>query len=98
MDNNKEPSKEELEALIEKAKKELQERLDKMTPEEREQAKLRYEQAKAEDEAKLRDLTETAAKFASGAAPAKAPKFCPNCGARAGGGKFCEYCGSKLRD
>ena len=24
-------------------------------------------------------------------------RFCPNCGAQAGGGKFCEYCGSPLK-
>ena len=23
--------------------------------------------------------------------------FCPNCGAKAGGGNFCEYCGSPLK-
>ena len=39
---------------------------------------------------------------ASAAAPAPAPaapaspKFCPNCGAPADGGKFCQSCGSKL--
>ena len=27
---------------------------------------------------------------------APAPKFCPNCGAPADGGKFCQSCGSKL--
>ena len=34
---------------------------------------------------------------APAAAPAPAiPKFCPNCGAPADGGKFCQSCGSKL--
>ena len=35
----------------------------------------------------------------SGSAPAQEapkPKFCPNCGAPADGGKFCQSCGSKL--
>lgn len=27
----------------------------------------------------------------------KPARFCPNCGAKAGGGKFCEYCGSPLK-
>ena len=92
------PSREELEAMLEKAKKEMQERLDKMTPEEREQARLRFEKAQAEDEAERQRLLDDAAKFASPAAPGSAPKFCPNCGAAAGGGKFCEFCGGKLRD
>jgi len=30
------------------------------------------------------------------AASTPAPKFCPNCGAPADGGKFCQHCGSKL--
>ena len=41
MDNKMNPSPEELEKLLAKAKADLQAKLDKMTPEERAQAQLR---------------------------------------------------------
>jgi vacuolar-type H+-ATPase subunit H len=82
-------SQEELEAILEKAKRELQEKLDKMTPEERKQAQLRAQKMIEEDQAENQKLLEDAAKYVS-------PRFCQNCGAPASGGKFCTYCGSPL--
>ena len=96
MDNGTEISREELEALLEKAKAELQATLDKMTPEEREAAEARAQKAIEEDRAETQRLIDSAAKLTSAPSPAS-PKFCSNCGAKAGGGNFCEYCGSPLR-
>ncbi len=93
-------SREELERLLEKAKRDQQEILAKMTPAEREAAELRAQKLIEEDAARRQKLIEDAAAIAAGAVPApqepKAPKFCSNCGAPAGGGKFCTYCGSPL--
>lgn len=89
-------TQEELAALLEKAQKEAQAALDKMTPEQRAQAEERARQAIAEDAASMRKLIDDAAKIA-GTAVTDAPAFCPNCGAKAGGGNFCEYCGSPLK-
>ncbi|MBR0027412.1 MAG: hypothetical protein IJP58_02040 [Clostridia bacterium] len=99
MDNIKEPTREELEQLVEKAKRDLQETLDKMTPEERAEAERKAKKAIAEDEARMQKIFEDVAKYTSGGAmPAQSkPKFCPNCGAPAGSGNFCEYCGKPLR-
>ncbi|MBQ7670401.1 MAG: hypothetical protein IJS45_06745 [Clostridia bacterium] len=96
MENGTEISREELEKLIEKAKADLQATLDKMTPEEREQAELKAKKMIEEDEAKRKRLLETGAKIASESGTSEKPKFCSNCGAKAGDGKFCEFCGSPL--
>lgn len=96
MDNNSMPSREELEQMLEKAKRELQEKLDRMTPEERAQAEIRAKKMIEEDEAARQKLLDEAAAIAGGAAPKKAPNFCGHCGAPADGGKFCAYCGMPL--
>ena len=59
------------------------------------------------DWSRIKALTEAAVEAAkqriiareTGSAPvqeAPRPKFCPNCGAPADGGRFCQSCGSKL--
>ena len=92
-------SREELEKLIEKAKKELEEKLAKMTPEERERAEAKANRLIKEDEERRRKLIEDGARIAAGLFPEKntAPKICPNCGAAAESGKFCTFCGSLLQ-
>ncbi len=95
MDNTSMPSREEMEKLIEKAKRDLEETLAKMTPEEREQAEMRAKKMIAEDEAARQKLLDDAAALI-GFTPKQTPKFCEHCGAPAEGGKFCEYCGSAL--
>ena len=96
-ENNLNLSREELARLLEEAKRKTQEMLDKMTPEERARAEAEAQRRIAEDQASMQQLIDEAKRVA-GPAPAaeKAPNFCRNCGAKAGGGKFCEYCGSKL--
>ena len=96
MENGTDISKEELERLIEKAKADLQATLDKMTPEERAQAEIRAQKMIEEDRIRTQQLLDDAAKYAGKPGPAAAPKFCSNCGAKAGNGNFCEYCGSPL--
>lgn len=96
MDNRSMPSPEELEQLLEKAKRELQEKLDRMTPEERAQAKIRAQEVIGEDEAARQKLLDEASFVLAGAAVKPSPKFCAHCGAPAEGGKFCAYCGSAL--
>ena len=100
MDTNINYTPEELQALLEKAQKELQEKLDSMTPEEREQAQLRAQQAIEDDAASMQKLMDDAAKVAAGDIPAQkpVPKFCPNCGAPAGDGNFCQFCGTDLQN
>ncbi|MBQ3417328.1 MAG: hypothetical protein IJH32_05805 [Ruminococcus sp.] len=93
--NIQEPTREELEELVRKAQKELEERLAQMTPEERREAEIRARKMIEEDEAKRQRLLDFAAKI-SAKPSATQPKFCPNCGAPISGGKFCIYCGSPL--
>ena len=57
-----------------------------------ERAKALNEAAVAE--AKLRFGYQEAGSTSAQEAPK--PKFCPNCGAPADGGKFCQHCGGKL--
>ena len=87
---------EEMEKLLEKAKKELEEKLAQMTPEERAQAERKAQQRIQEDQAATQKLLDDAAGLLSASAPKAAPRFCGCCGAPAGGGKFCEYCGMPL--
>ena len=89
------PSREELERMLEKAKRDLQAKLDQMTPEEREKANLAAKKRIEEDQASMQKLLDDAERIAGGAAKA-APKFCGNCGAPTNGGKFCAYCGTPL--
>ena len=98
MDTNMNYTPEELQALLEKAQKELQEKLDSMTPEEREQAQIKAQQAIEDDAASMQKLMDDAAKVAAGDIPAPKPKFCPNCGAPAGEGQFCSFCGGALQN
>ena len=92
------PSREELQKLIEKAQRDLEEQLAKMTPEERAAADRKAQKLIEEDRAAKQALIDEAAKVAagdlSGAKPR--PKFCTNCGAPVSGGKFCMNCGSPL--
>ena len=89
---------EEMQQALEKAQRELQEKLSKMSPEERAAAQAKAQQAIQDDAVKMQKLLDDAAKVAAGATPAAAtkPKFCGNCGAPAGSGNFCEFCGSPL--
>ena len=99
MDKKTEFTPEELQAMIEKAQREWQEKLAKMTPEEREQAEMRAKKIVEEDEAKRQALIEEAKRVAVGDYTKKpeTPKFCPNCGAPVAGGKFCPNCGKPLQ-
>ena len=87
---------EQIQEMIDKAQRELEETLSKMTPEERAEAERKAQQALREDEAKRQRLLDSAAELLGKSAPTEKPKFCPNCGAPAGSGNFCEYCGTKL--
>ena len=92
-----EPTPEEMQKLLEKAKKDLQAALAKMTPEERKQAALNARKLIQEDKiAKQKLIDEAAAVFGSPAPETPKQKFCTNCGAPVTAGKFCEYCGSPL--
>ena len=127
MDNHAQISPEELEKMVEKAKRDLQAKLDSMTPEERAQAEMKASKTIAADQAAMQNLLDDAAAVMGGYPPQRefmerntaqehhtnpypgaympnaaqqiaqnVVRFCPNCGARADGGKFCEYCGSAL--
>ena len=91
-------TQEEVQKEIERMQKELQECLEKMTPEERAAAEAKAQQAIREDDAALQKLIEDATKVAADVSSGAAtkPKFCGNCGAPAGTGNFCEFCGSPL--
>ena len=93
--DNMNPTSEEMQELIEKAKRDLEETLNKMTPEERKQAEIKARQAIADDKAEMDRMIAEAQAVAAQGTP-EAPKFCSNCGAPANGGKFCQYCGSAL--
>ena len=92
----KEYTPEELEQMLEKAKRDWQEQLDKMTPEERAQAESRAQAALEADQAAMQKLLADVAALTGGAAPKTQPKFCGHCGAPAGSGTLCEYCGLPL--
>ena len=87
---------EELQEMVEKAKRDLQAKLDKMTPEERRQFEIKAQQALKEDEEKRQRLLESAKEILGRSAEKSKPKFCSNCGAPVSGGNICEFCGSKL--
>ena len=98
MENMAIPSQEEMAKLLEKAQRDLQAALEKMTPEERAQAELRAKKMIEEDQASRQALVDEAAKILADFPPKEkaAPKFCTNCGAPVRGGKFCTNCGSPL--
>lgn len=96
MDTNVNMTPEEMQQALEKAQRELQEKLSKMTPEERAQAEMNAQKAIAEDHASMQTLLDEAAKAAGGEIAHPKPKFCGNCGAPTGSGMFCTYCGSPL--
>ena len=96
MDNRTMPSPEELEKMLEKAKKEAEAALAKLTPEQRAEAEMRAKKLMEEDAAAMRELVESASKLSAGAAP-KAARECPHCLAPVSG-RVCEYCGSPLED
>ena len=95
MENMVVPNQEELKKMLEKAKRELQAALDKMTPEERAQAEMKARKMIEEDKASMQALMDSAAAVA-GSVPKASDACCPACGAPVSGGKFCEYCGSPL--
>ena len=97
METMKTPTPEELQQLLEKAQRDLQAALEKMTPEERAQAEARAQKAIEEDRASIQKMLDEGAKIAAGIPQRSEPKFCTNCGAPAGGGKFCTNCGNPLR-
>ena len=72
------PTQEELEKLLEKAKRDLEAKLAQMTLEERAQAEARALQIISDDRAANQELIDRAAQYMTGS-PAK-PKFCTNCG------------------
>lgn len=92
----KNPTPEEMQKLVEKAQRDLEEALAKLTPEEREEAERKAKKMIEEDAAKKQALLEQAAPIATGDVPKRKPKFCTNCGAPVVGGKFCTNCGSPL--
>ena len=94
----REYTQEELREILEKGKRDLQESLSKMTPEERAQAMAKAQKAIEEDAERIRQLLETADQYTKGTSPAEKvpPKFCTHCGAPTSGGNFCEYCGKPL--
>ena len=98
MDGRTDMSPEELQRQLEEAKRKLQEQLDKMTPEERQEAERKAQQLIAEDKKRMQDLVNQAAAVAAGVVPAgkAAPNFCTNCGSPVNGGKFCTSCGHPL--
>ncbi len=96
MDSRTMPSPEELEKMLEKAKKEAEAALAKLTPEQRAEAEMRAKKLMEEDAAAMRELVESASKLSAGAAP-KAARECPHCLAPVSG-RVCEYCGSPLED
>lgn len=89
-------SQEEMQKMIEKAQKDLEETLAKMTPEERAAAEARAQKLIEEDAIKMQQIIDEA-KAVMSQTEKEAPKFCPNCGAKTDGGNFCSFCGSKLK-
>ncbi len=87
---------EEMAEMIEKAKRAVQEALDRMTPEERQQAEQRAQAMIEEDKRANQELIDAAARAAALTSGKPRPKFCTNCGAPVSGGKFCSNCGSPL--
>ena len=96
MENPMNMTPEELSALVEKAQRDLQEALDRMTPEERQKAEEKAKALIEEDRRSMQELVEQAAKVAASAPEKPGPKFCMNCGAPVSGGKFCASCGHPL--
>ena len=94
MEHVPELTEEELRKLIEKAERDLQASLEKMTPEEREQAMKNAQKLIEEDRIEKQRLIDSAAAVLS--QPSQTAKFCSHCGAPVQGGNFCSYCGSPL--
>ena len=92
MDGMKTPTPEELREMLEKAQKEAEAALAKLSPEERAAAEKRAKEMMEKDEAEMRALLEQAGKLAGSPKAAE----CPHCGAPAGRGGVCEYCGGAL--
>ena len=88
-----EPTRKEMEQLLEKAKREYEAIREKMTPEEREQADIKAQKMIEEDQARIQEILDSAARITAQTAPKTLPKFCGNCGAPVSGGTICEYCG-----
>lgn len=90
-------TQEELQQILERAKKELQEKLAAMTPEERDWVGSVAQEMIEADEDERQELLSDAFKILGNTPDAEdAPKVCGSCGAKAEGGKFCTYCGMPL--
>ena len=76
---------EELQKILERAQKELQEKLAAMTPEERERVGAVAQEMMEADEAEREQLLDDAINIL-GAQTAAEPKVCGHCGAKAEGG------------
>ena len=97
MENNVNPSPEELQRLIEEAQKKVQAMVDGMTPEERARAEAGAKRLAEEERAAMQELTDAVARVAGAAPTEKEPlQLCPYCGAQLSGETVCEYCGSSL--
>ena len=97
MEPNIMPTQEEIQQMLEKAQRDWQAALEKMTQEERAQAKQRAQKMVEEDNARMQALLDNAASVAAGIPSKAKPRFCTNCGAPVSGGKFCTNCGSPLQ-
>ncbi len=90
-------TQEDLQKILEKAQKELQEKLAAMTPEERDWVGSVAQEMIEADEKERQELLSDAFKILGTAPDAEdAPKVCGNCGAKAEGGETCAYCGMPL--
>ena len=98
MNSNNNMSQVELKKALEKAKKDAQAMLEKMTPEERMQAEINAKKLIEEDTASRQKLLDDAARVLGNTHPRERSRFCTSCGAPAGAGIFCEYCGSPLQN
>lgn len=73
MENNAKMSREELARMLEEAQKTAEETMSKLSPEERQQAEMKAQQMMANEQARLQQISENAARFAGTAAQSNTP-------------------------